>query len=317
MKHFIFSLSFIFLCTLSSQAQVGINTATPNASAALDVTSTDKGLLIPRVTSTANVTAPTAGMMVYQTGGTAGFYLYGPTGWTIVSPGVPTGGTANQVLSKVDGTNYNTQWVTPASGGGISLATEAAKNAMTSAPNGTLVYQTDEYKGIYAKESDGWRMQSGDTPITYITNLGTQTTAIPVPYTGPTLLLDASHHTIVVNGNWADTLSYFTLPAASSCKGRIYSFLIKNYWFGDNSPGQWTDFGGMGNDTHYYLYGFGLNFTNPNAYVPLDVNCWLTPDLCYSRGIPEYRNFAIQSNGTEWIEIEADRSTHQFYFRIE
>lgn len=34
--------------------------------------------------------------------------------------GVPTGGTAGQVLAKVDGTDYNTQWVNP-SGGGVSL----------------------------------------------------------------------------------------------------------------------------------------------------------------------------------------------------
>ena len=32
--------------------------------------------------------------------------------------GVPTGGTAGQVLSKVDGTDYNTEWVTPSGGGG-------------------------------------------------------------------------------------------------------------------------------------------------------------------------------------------------------
>ena len=31
---------------------------------------------------------------------------------------LPTGGTANQVLSKVDSSNYNVQWVTPSSGGG-------------------------------------------------------------------------------------------------------------------------------------------------------------------------------------------------------
>jgi hypothetical protein len=31
----------------------------------------------------------------------------GPAG-----PGVPVGGTAGQVLAKIDGTNYNTQWVT-------------------------------------------------------------------------------------------------------------------------------------------------------------------------------------------------------------
>ena len=35
--------------------------------------------------------------------------------------GVPTGGTAGQVLAKVDGTNFNTAWVTPASGGGSTF----------------------------------------------------------------------------------------------------------------------------------------------------------------------------------------------------
>lgn len=86
MKQFILSLTFIILATLSSQAQVGINTASPNAGAALDVTSTDKGLLIPRVASTGDVTAPTAGMMVYQTGAPAGFYFYS-TSWNLVGGG--------------------------------------------------------------------------------------------------------------------------------------------------------------------------------------------------------------------------------------
>jgi hypothetical protein len=39
----------------------------------------------------------------------------GPAGAT--GAGVPTGGTAGQVLSKIDGTNYNTQWTTLATGG--------------------------------------------------------------------------------------------------------------------------------------------------------------------------------------------------------
>ncbi|MFY1047568.1 DUF7151 family protein [Chryseobacterium sp. GP-SGM7] len=42
--------------------------------------------------------------------------------------GVPTGGTTGQVLSKVDATNYNTQWVTPAGGGsGATLVLQATK----------------------------------------------------------------------------------------------------------------------------------------------------------------------------------------------
>lgn len=42
--------------------------------------------------------------------------------------GVPTGGTAGQVLTKVDGTDYNTKWSTPQSGGGnpIYRVTNAA-----------------------------------------------------------------------------------------------------------------------------------------------------------------------------------------------
>ena len=47
--------------------------------------------------------------------------------------GVPTGGTANQVLAKVNGTDYNTQWVTPASGGGTG-ATLALLATKTSDP---------------------------------------------------------------------------------------------------------------------------------------------------------------------------------------
>jgi hypothetical protein len=39
----------------------------------------------------------------------------GPTGAT--GPGVPTGGTANQILTKIDSTNYNTQWTSTISGG--------------------------------------------------------------------------------------------------------------------------------------------------------------------------------------------------------
>jgi len=58
----------LILLTLLTQfaiAQVGINTETPDPSAALDVSSTDKGLLIPRV-ETSSVSSPATGLMVYQ-----------------------------------------------------------------------------------------------------------------------------------------------------------------------------------------------------------------------------------------------------------
>jgi len=44
----------------------------------------------------------------------AGVSMIGPTGATgATGAGVPVGGTAGQVIEKIDGTDYNTQWVTP------------------------------------------------------------------------------------------------------------------------------------------------------------------------------------------------------------
>jgi hypothetical protein len=83
MKKFIVSL-FSFVLFLGSQAQqnVGIGTTTPNSSAILDLTSTTRALLIPRMTFTERgaIVSPAAGMIVYQTNtvGTSafGFYVY-------------------------------------------------------------------------------------------------------------------------------------------------------------------------------------------------------------------------------------------------
>jgi hypothetical protein len=67
------TILFLFLLTTSiSFAQVGIGTTNPNPDALLDLTTTDQGLLLPRViltdsTSAAPLTAHVAGMFVYNT----------------------------------------------------------------------------------------------------------------------------------------------------------------------------------------------------------------------------------------------------------
>lgn len=76
----------VLLATLSASAQVGIGTTTPNAGSALDIVSTDKGILIPRLESTA-VTSPVDGMMIYQPSDQS-FYYYKGTAWTKIGAGV-------------------------------------------------------------------------------------------------------------------------------------------------------------------------------------------------------------------------------------
>ena len=59
----------IILFSLTLHAQVGVNTDNPHQSTVLDVTSTDKGVLLPRMTTTQKtaITTPATGLMVYDT----------------------------------------------------------------------------------------------------------------------------------------------------------------------------------------------------------------------------------------------------------
>ena len=67
----------------AQKENVGIGTTTPDASAVLDIQSSNKGLLIPRMTSDQmrTINSPAAGLMVYQTGEKAGFYFYNGKDW--------------------------------------------------------------------------------------------------------------------------------------------------------------------------------------------------------------------------------------------
>lgn len=66
-----------------SFAQVGIGTSVPHASSALDISSTSKGLLLPRMTTVQRnaIATPATGLIVFDTT-LNGFYGYDGTTWT-------------------------------------------------------------------------------------------------------------------------------------------------------------------------------------------------------------------------------------------
>ncbi len=87
-------LLFTFLFSIISFSQVGIGTTTPDTSSVLDISATDKGILVPRV-SLGNVTdtmidginTAATGLLVYNTnasvtgGSGVGFYMFNGLAW--------------------------------------------------------------------------------------------------------------------------------------------------------------------------------------------------------------------------------------------
>jgi len=80
MKQITLLLTLLCAATLT-QAQVGIGTTSPEASAQLDVTASDKGVLLPQVALTgvndaSTITTPAASLLVWNTGASWGGAAY-------------------------------------------------------------------------------------------------------------------------------------------------------------------------------------------------------------------------------------------------
>lgn len=91
---FLFAASLAFLTSqvtaqniFPSSGSAGIGTTLPNSAALLEMISTSKGLLIPRMTKNQRdaISTPATGLLIYQTNNNPGFYFYDGSAWTAVS----------------------------------------------------------------------------------------------------------------------------------------------------------------------------------------------------------------------------------------
>ena len=84
------TVTLIFFISFSMYSQVGIGTETPNSSAILDISSLNKGLLIPRMTDSQKngISSAAQGLLIYRTDGGSsnqGFYYKDNWWWKILS----------------------------------------------------------------------------------------------------------------------------------------------------------------------------------------------------------------------------------------
>ena len=86
-------VTVLILMALQMHAQTGIGTTTPNSSAKLDVYSTNKGFLPPRVTlasvsDATTITSPAEGLLVYNLGSSglqSGYYFWNGANWATIA----------------------------------------------------------------------------------------------------------------------------------------------------------------------------------------------------------------------------------------
>ncbi len=104
MKQRLFTIIMCLICSSPLLAQnVGIGTSTPNASAQLDISSTSKGMLVPRMTSAQRtiIASPAKGLLVFDTDNNS-FWFYNGTAWNNLS-----GSGSSEFISQ-SGTVHNT-----------------------------------------------------------------------------------------------------------------------------------------------------------------------------------------------------------------
>lgn len=183
-------------------AQVGVGTSSPAASSILDVTSTEKGFLPPRMTAAQRtaISSPATGLIVYQTDGTSGLYIYSGSGWmpqaswytnagsptssfTLVTPaGLTSGANANygigaNALNALTSGDYN-----------VALGYDAAKSVSTGADNTAVGYSALSATTGSGNTAFGSSAGAGNVSGTNNTFLGQSSDASPNNLTNATAI---------------------------------------------------------------------------------------------------------------------------------
>ncbi len=166
MKNKIIITLLIIASSQTSKAQIGIGTTSPNASAKLDITSTNKGFLPPRVTLTgtadvATIASPATGLMVYNTA-TAG------TSPSNVTPGIYyyDGSKWQRIINQQPDATIEFDKATPTTSGvTFTPNTPASKDYvyLSTVDNSQWTYNGTAYVTYSPPASTAWNLAGGTT----------------------------------------------------------------------------------------------------------------------------------------------------------
>lgn len=196
MKKILFILSILLFASLV-EAQTGIGTTTPDASAKLEISSTNKGFLPPRVSLTATnsaspISSPANGLMVFNTASVGsspfnvvpGYYYWDATGLKWVSLSTTVGNVQNQAIFRSTSnttagaavSTWNTRFNNVASGDltVTSSTSFALSNGIYKIQWGLPHQQNNTYNTMQLQEysSSAWSAWYSDANLATVANGG-------------------------------------------------------------------------------------------------------------------------------------------------
>lgn len=272
--------ALLFSITFAAQSQsLAINGtgASADASAILDVQSTTKGLLAPKMTAAQRIaiSSPATGLVVYQTDGTAGFYYNagtsGTPSWVQLLPANASGAS----LTNLNASNISTGTLAAANGGTgqssyavgdlLYASTTTALSKLSAGTNGQVL--TSNGSGV----APSWQAASSGGAPSY--NVLTKSANYTIQAS------DLNNDLIIINNASVPQTDY-TLPLASSVPGKKIYLVTSN----------------LSNQTN-------IKTTSPDKIYGLATGSTGLTDFAAS--VNALSGIHVVSNGTNWYLLTA------------
>jgi hypothetical protein len=316
---------------------------TPNTSAVLDVFSTSKGMLVPRMTQAQRlaITGPATGLLVYQTNGITGFYYYNGAGWVNLATGMgsqwQTMGADISYISGNVGIGTSTFNVTNPEKFFVNSGTTTSVTAI--AAKGTInsylqVNVQNQSAGVNASSEFVATANNGSETSNYL-RMGINSGA----YTGGIFgvandahIFNLGQNLLIGTGTAARSLIFMTGGTAQATNERMRITGTGLVGIGTNTPISTFDFvGSIGNSIVTTTANLTLNATHYSVIITGGTPTMTLPAAASNsrriyvivnhtnsaRNISTYMNIGgnnanniaansaitVQSNGTSWYQI--------------
>lgn len=179
------TFSMMVMGAIAQKDNVGIGTTKPDQSAVLDISSSNKGLLTPRMSlqQRNNIQNPATGLIVYQTDLLSGFYFYDGKEWKSMASETGAKSIADAFNWGLTGnslTTTGTNFIGTTDNVSLAIKVNNQTSGLISTDNGTLQafygYQAGNFEGNtgLANTAFGFRALKSNTSGKFNLGIGTQ-----------------------------------------------------------------------------------------------------------------------------------------------